>query len=265
MASGTEIKPPQRPKLRQLAPQARELVLAAHAEPGAPANLTISPGGKHVLLTWQRHLYESASSYSTKDQFELWDVSGPDAVKRWEKPVAWYSTAKAQFSPDGRWFANGARGDLELFDVTTGAKRTLRALEEEVPGHTIAHNAGQVQFSPDGKLLYCALGGDKLAVIDVAAGKQLALWRSAPGDVLAQALSPDGAWLALGAEDRTIRLWDTKAQREWVRWEGHNARVTALTFSPDSRLLVSGDHDGVLKLWDLPRIRRELANLGPAW
>src|SRR5262249_2935206 len=57
MASGTELKPPQRPKLRQLAPQAREFVLAAHAEPGAAANLTISPDGKHVLLLWQRHIY----------------------------------------------------------------------------------------------------------------------------------------------------------------------------------------------------------------
>src|SRR5205823_1962978 len=106
MASGTEVKPPQRPKLRQVAPQAREVVLPARTEPGSMPGLVISPDGKHLLLLWRRHLYHNRSSYSLQDRHELWDVSGPEPVLGWEKSADNLGTTDAQFSPDGRWVAN---------------------------------------------------------------------------------------------------------------------------------------------------------------
>jgi eukaryotic-like serine/threonine-protein kinase len=72
------------------------------------------------------------------------------------------------------------------------------------------------------------------------------------------------AW-ASGGEDGAVRLGDAATGQELARWQAHEAKVTALTYTPDGDALASGSGDGTGKLWDLPRIRKQLAELGLDW
>jgi len=64
-----------------------------------------------------------------------------------------------------------------------------------------------VAFSPDGRLLATAGGGDKTAQLwDPATGGHLRTLTSHAGTVWAVAFSPDGRLLATA--DGTARLWD---------------------------------------------------------
>jgi WD40 repeat protein len=269
MRPWTEVKPPDALKLTQIAPERREIMLPVRQEPGAPARLLPAPGGKALLMAWQRHLYSApgGGAYSSKERAEVWDVSGPAPVKRWEKEaVDGGDTIVGCFSPDGTTAAVWDGHAVILADVKTGAERSLaRVTEEDFPDRAVVYGIKAMRYRPDGGALFCVLDTGRLAVIDVVAGRRLLLWKVNQGGVLALAVSPDGKTLATGGEDRTIRLWDAATGNELARWQAHEAKVTALDFSPDGDTLASGSGDGTGKLWELPRIRKELAELGLDW
>jgi WD40 repeat protein/tRNA A-37 threonylcarbamoyl transferase component Bud32 len=255
--------------LHELYPEGRTVQLPGHKEPGSAAGLAVSPDGKSLALAWLRHDPQGqGGAYKVRNQLEMWDVSGPNPVKRWQLgPEERGDTPVACFSPDGSLLAAWSGADLRLCDAKTGAQRVLRnvLLEDIDPTHGVLHNVKQMRFGPDGRLLFAALDGGKVASVDVAAGTRLGLWKAHQGDVLAIAVSPDGRTLATGGDDRTVRLWDATTGNPLARWQAHEAKVTALDFSPDGRTLVSGSGDGVCKLWDLPAIRKGLAEIGLDW
>jgi WD40 repeat protein len=268
MLSGSEVKPPAALTLTQLAPRQRKVVLPARNEAGAPMNLIVSPDGNAVLLVWQRHIpFPGSTSWSNKNQAELWDVSGDPAVKRWEQPLSGFSTQAGCFSPDGRTVAVWDSHTIVLCDSRMGKARPLQNVltVEQTPNHSRIYNVKEVCFSPDGRQLFCAAEGGAVGVVDVAEGKRTGWWTGHRGDCLCVAVSPDGRTVASGGEDHTVRLWDAATGRELAYWGGHEAKVTAVAFSPDSTALVSGGGNGICKFWDLPALRKGLAELGLDW
>jgi RNA polymerase sigma factor (sigma-70 family) len=158
--------------------------------------------------------------------------------------------AALAFSPDGKLLASAGSHDKAVlfWDAATGGE--LRRVTQS--------GVSQVAFSPDGKTL-AAGGWDGTARLwDVAAGKELRVFRPTRepgaregGIVDTVAFSPDGALLATAGHDGVIAVWDAATGEERQRLRGHDGVVWSVAFSPDGKLLASGGLDMTVRLWEV--------------
>ncbi|MBI1927644.1 hypothetical protein HYR99_25805 [Candidatus Poribacteria bacterium] len=120
---------------------------------------------------------------------------------------------------------------------------------------------GNVQFSPDGKLLAVASGGGILLYdannLLLVARLVDELQTGLLGAVWSISFSPDGRALASGGDNDIIRLWDVASRSLLATLQEHlptqlgDVRpVWSVSFSPDGRTLASGGWDKTIKLWD---------------
>jgi eukaryotic-like serine/threonine-protein kinase len=180
------------------------------------------------------------------------------------------------FSPDGKTLASAAAGNdaaIELWDVPpankpatpvahTGGAFGFGDVYSQPPyilwagePATLAHTGGPVSvaFSPDSKALASA-GGSGTKLWDLASGKLLAAFTSAPSIRPVLAFSPDGQNLAV-EQGNAVKLMDVATRQELRTLTGHRNVVTGIAFGPDKRTLGSVSHDGTLKLWDLSTLQ----------
>jgi WD40 repeat protein/tRNA A-37 threonylcarbamoyl transferase component Bud32 len=208
-----------------------------------------------------------------KDQMvTLWDVATGQAIRTFlgHTGEIW----ELGFSPDGKTLASSSKdGTVKLWDIAAGP----RTLKDHRAGELIG--PGGVAFSPDGKIIASAGGGEPTVRLwDVTTGQVVHTLRddvirvgslavspaegTTAGDRRASSqwhrkpvvFSPDGKTIASGTEDGTIRLWNTAAG-SLVRplRDHHNLdAVTSLAFSPDGKTIASTSLGGeqVITLWD---------------
>jgi WD40 repeat protein len=150
------------------------------------------------------------------------------------------------WSPDGKLLATSGHTDrsIILWDAVTGRLvRQLPALEDEC-------TAG-LQFAADGKALL-SYGDDRtLRVWDVARGRELRAFVTAPRAPLWQTLSPDGRLAAVVGADRTVRVWDVAGGKELhvldvpARESPRRSRGSSVVvFAGDNRTLLLHDDAG---------------------
>jgi WD40 repeat protein len=207
--------------------------------------VTLSPDGKRLALV-------------QKEQLILWDVATNKETQRLKTDQTSFNTYSDTlwFSPDGKMFAatDVHNGVFRLWDIDSGKQRGPYKFEK----------VQKLAFSPDGKTL-AVCGGERLALWDVAAGKEIQALTRPKDYVFSSMFSPDGKRLLCVAY-RAIVLWEPATGKQDLLWEaepdkGENNQVA--TFSPDGRQVAFRCKDQII-LWDVAA-KKEMKKLhGPS-
>jgi WD40 repeat protein/predicted Ser/Thr protein kinase len=210
--------------------------------------LWISPDGQHLI------------SFNDDNRVYAWETSATLRSRLLNLPTDIYQYGPRAVSPEGRTLAFGQKDETtEVWNLETGKRsHVIRPLGPQPTG---GNSYGQLEFSPDGKLLLCFQPSAGLVLKDlVAAGKDMVLTNLASPF----ALSADGRVLAAAwrAGDR-IELWRMDENRSGgtldipmgVHWA---ETAGALCFSPDGQLLVAASvRTDSIQVWNVKSKWRE--------
>ena len=147
------------------------------------------------------------------------------------------AAAATAFSPDGRMIATAEKGEVHLFDWTSG-QQVMRTL--------LAAGATVLAFSHDGAAL-AAGGPDDVKILATATGARLTLLNLRGSNAVA--FTHDGRQVAAGGADLAARIYDISTGREVSRFD-LGKEVTALAFSgDDARLATLAGSTLVRRAW----------------
>lgn len=164
---------------------------------------------------------------------------------------------------------------LVLSETCAFGNDSVKLLSDAIQNSQEIYSIG---FSPDGKLLVVAGGGEpdqagkevsELTIWDAKSRKKVATLPTHMGVDYSVAFSPDGKELAAGGSDMTVRLWDVASGKQLASLGELAGRIWSLAFSPDGKTLaialwsVSDKFDGkpgVVVLWDVAsrKVRKKL-------
>ena len=154
-----------------------------------------------------------------------------------DKEVKFWEFCLAEAEPgEGNGDSSGARpGSLSARHV-----RTLRLTEDVLA----------LRFTPDGRLLCCALLD---STVKVFFSESLKFFLSLYGHklpALCLDVSSDGALAATGGADKNVKLWGLDFGDCHASLFAHDDSVTQLAFVPRTHYLFSASKDRCLKYWD---------------
>jgi len=229
----------------------QELVRFAAGEAGEP--FAFSPTAP-LLAFYAPDEPRTPGPAQSGGQVRLWDVANRQVVRDFRVDGPLLGLA---FSAEGdRLLTVGRNSEFTIWKVAEGTK---------LAGMTLAASKGRgfgpplgarVAVTHDLRLAAQAMGGGRIRVLDLAAGRELWTAQAAEEAVTALAFAPDGKRLASGAGfvESAVRLWDVATGRELARLEGHRTYVRALGFWPDGQTLASASGDQTIHLWDVGRL-----------
>jgi WD40 repeat protein len=191
------------------------------------------------------HVYDAGSGTFVRS---LIDPKLEDADKKPVKAAHMTIVEALAFSPDGKYIASGAYGEVTLWDAATGT------LKQKFTG--FADRVVTLSFSPDSKLL--ATGGGmptedgEIKVFDLGTAKQiLDIKKDGHSDqVFGVCFSPDGTKLATCAADKFVKVYEIPNGKFIKSFEGHTHHVLDVGWKADGKLLASAGADNVVKIWD---------------
>ena len=158
----------------------------------------------------------------------MWDVATGKQVRKIAMPAE-RGGASIAVAPDGRVLAaENSDGTVSLWEIASGRERgkfgKAEAVAQPNPGMggglaivgggfgggglRARTAAATVAFSPDGSLMACKGAENSIRVWDVAAGKEIGVFKGHQGPIAAIAFAPDGKSLASGSSDTTLLVWD---------------------------------------------------------
>lgn len=183
-----------------------------------------------------------------------WSVTG------WAYAVAIAPDAKTALVSERKplVFDSGRHAGLKLWDTTTGT--AIKDLAKDYKDQYF----GAAAFSPDGKTLAIARGGEAdgtnggiIHLLDPSTGaKQKTLQPGHLNGATDVAFHPDGKHLATTGRDTVVRVWEIatgKQIAEIGKSRGGQFKdwLHALSFSADGNWLVTGDMAGAVQVWRL--------------
>lgn len=139
------------------------------------------------------------------------------------------------FSPEGTFLATGdTNGYVYLYSLPS-----LTARKTSLP---FTGFVNEIRISPDGKLLFVAIGQDIFA-LDSTLEKPITHFVGHQSEITSFALSTDGMRLATTTEDGSIKLYLVQTGEEVATIENTPKRVIALAFQKDEHILIGITHD----------------------
>ena len=188
----------------------------------------------------------------------LWDAATGQIIRTFAGHTRdiWYLV----ISPDGKTLVSSSNdGTVKFWDLAAGMP--VRTLQDHHAGEV-----GEIAFSPDGKVLASAGGGERtLRLWSSDSGSLVRTLKQDPAGPLADpaqpaaswrspvVFSPDGKTLASGLEDGTISLWDASAGAliRSLRDSQSLDALVYLAFSRDGKTLASVSLSSqTIFLWD---------------
>jgi WD40 repeat protein len=160
------------------------------------------------------------------------------------------------FCPDdSRLLLLGQDLSLSEWDFQTEQLDPLR------PGNSLAGRSNRLAiFSPDCRRI-AYLDAERIHVLDVATGSEIADLEGRPGGTWCIAFSPDAEFLAAGpspaAMSTEIKLFSLDSEQQVRGLAGHASWVPAITFTDDGKQLVSAGADQTIRIWDVARAREQ--------
>ena len=185
-------------------------------------------------------LREMVSGATTRSVVRIVDPPAASPIPGQERPV---EITSVTFSPDGRFFADGAiDGTVSLRDATTGRTlRTLRAHSDRVAA---------VAYSPDGQRIVTASYDGTAIIWDANGGRVLRRLEGHRDRIVSVAYSPDGRRIVTASVDTTARIWDATNGQTLQILQGHGADVVSVAVSPDGTRIATASWDGSAIVWD---------------
>jgi serine/threonine protein kinase len=153
-------------------------------------------------------------------------------------------------SPDGKKLAAGYQdGTILLYELAMQSAQKSSLPKGLLP--TICTLA----FSPDGKTLFAAGGGNRarnapgreVVLWDLAEGKEADSYEWPWGLLTCMAVSPNGQWLAVGGQNG-VKVWDLSTREECPVPQQDFIRCVA--FSYQSTTVAAASQDKVVRFWD---------------
>jgi WD40 repeat protein len=209
--------------------------------------LAISPDKSAVAAGYgnQIHVYDAGAGTYIRTPV---DPKLEDENKKPVKAAHLTIVEALAYSPDGKFLASSAFGEVVLWDAATGAlKHKLTGFAERVVA---------LSFSPDSKFL--ATGGGaptedgEVKVFEVESAKQiLEIKKDGHSDtVFGVSFAPDGKKLATCGADKFVKVFEIPSGKLLKSFEGHTHHVMDVGWKSDGKLLASGGADNTVKVWD---------------
>ena len=257
-------------ELWDVASQARIGILRGHHS--RPSGLHFSADGEHL--------------YSSGRQAKKWRVAdgGMPRILGTHSGIV----GDLEFSSDGEWLTSAALQELEVWEVSTGLRRSRHATGKVVSSLALRKSGTEIVTShEDGELqVFDGRTGDRLErrrlAVDTLGSPALVQrlpnssrlaaaswgrWGSSGGlFVLSEdltpswtasfggqpsslACAPDESWIAVGTQDGSVLLFEGLDWNRRTRIDAHHKRVTALAASADGQWMASASYDGEVRLW----------------
>ena len=191
-----------------------------------------------------RSLYLAAGRADGK--ITIWNVAG----RRRQYQLKGHSgeVFSVAFSPDGRYMASGAKGEILLWSAAN------RGILHKIRTSNISC-VSRLVFSPDSRLLAAGATYDgAVRIFSVPSGRGYTYLNGHDyNQHKVFAFSPDGRFIATGALNNRILVWRTDTGRPVLILQGQRLHdsIQSLIFSPDGKYLISGG-EGSIKIWMMP-------------
>ncbi len=232
--------------------------------------VALSPDGSQVAAGGDDHFVR------------VWQTSDGAQTKMLRGHQDWVRSVS--FSRDGRMLISaGEDRNILFWDLQTGAlARTLTLNTPAIyatqfdpqgsvfgvvgftPKLSIYRSEGQLQmeldcpcrdmralaFSPDGRMLAAAGQDGRLAIWEIATGRQIHLIQADRRRVRSVEFSPDSAKIATGGEGLNVTVWDVLTGQPLYSLPSRPGKVLSMLFL-DSNQLVTGGTDNVVRVWDV--------------
>ncbi|MCA9607184.1 MAG: WD40 repeat domain-containing protein, partial [Myxococcales bacterium] len=233
------------------------------AMPTTPRDAAICGQGSRVLIVgddgalriWRLHgaALESHRAPDGSDvtwaewdaQGALWITSGRGRV--YERPAGERRFVERMDGLGGHaWGVLGPDGVVVASDESGGTRLYDHGRVATLDGW--ARRRERV-VTPDGRRAILIRGAD-VALVDVATGEDLHVFRGHPARLETAGLSPDGRSIASGDVQGGLRMWDV--ERRALRWQATHAPgpIYSAVWSPDGRWLVSHGRVDEVVVWD---------------